>query len=166
MTGASKGFGYEIVKAILASGDKVVATVRKAPEKGKEIFSGDQNVLVVEMDVTVPKQVEAAVAKAIAQFGGLDVVVNNAGFGFVGAIEEISDEEVKKQFDTNVFGVLNVLRAVLPQMRKQRSGHIINFTSLFGYDAIPGWALYGSTKFALEGLSKGLALNWHHSAFT
>ena len=156
VTGTGKGFGYEIVKAVSASGDKVVATVRKAPEK--DIFGGDPNVLVVEMDVTVPKQVEAAVEKAVAHFGGLDVVVNNAGFGIVGAIEEISAEETLRQYDTNVFGVLNVIRAVLPQMRKQRSGHIINFSSLFAYDVLPGWALYGSTKFAVEGLSKGLAV--------
>ena len=156
VTGTAKGFGYEIVKAVSASGDKVAATVRNATEK--DIFPGDPNVLVVGMDVTVPEQVEAAVEKAIAHFGTLDVVVNNAGFGIVGAIEEISAEETKKQYDTNVFGVLNVVRAVLPQLRKQRSGHIINFSSLFAYDVLPGWALYGSTKFAVEGLSKGLAV--------
>ena len=156
VTGAAKGFGYEIVKAASASGDKVVATVREEPKK--DIFGGDPNILVVGMDVTVPKQVEAAVEKTIARFGGLDVIVNNAGFGIVGAIEEISAEETKKQYDTNVFGVLNVTRAVLPQLRKQRSGHIINISSLFAYDAIPAWALYGSTKFAVEGLSVGLAI--------
>jgi NAD(P)-dependent dehydrogenase (short-subunit alcohol dehydrogenase family) len=156
VTGASKGFGFEIAKAVSASGDKVVATVRKPSEQ--TVFGGDPNVLVVAMDVTQPKQVEAAVEKAIGHFGKLDVIVNNAGFGIVGAIEEISDEETKRQFDTNVFGVLNVIRAVLPQLRKQRSGHIINLSSLFAYDAIPGWALYGSTKFAIEGLSQGLAL--------
>ncbi|GGB02574.1 SDR family NAD(P)-dependent oxidoreductase [Puia dinghuensis] len=156
VTGAGKGFGYEIVKAASASGDKVVATVRKESEK--DIFDGDPNVLVLGMDVTLPKQVEAAVEKGIARFGGLDVIVNNAGFGIVGAIEEISDEETRKQYDTNVFGVLNVIRAVLPQLRKQRSGHIINISSLFAYDAIPAWALYGSTKFAVEGISVGLAI--------
>ena len=156
VTGATKGFGYEIVKAVSASGEKAVATVRKESET--DIFMGDPNVLVVAMDVTIPKQVQAAVDKAIAHFGRLDVIVNNAGYGIVGAIEEISNEETKKQYDTNVFGVLNVVRAVLPQLRKQRSGHIINISSLFAYDALQGWALYGSTKFAIEGLSAGLSI--------
>ncbi len=157
VTGASKGFGFEITKAILESGDKVIATVRKDPEKLMSSLNNNPNLLVVEMDVTDQKQVDEAVAKGLARFKRLDVVVNNAGFGILGAIEEISNEEAKKQYDTNVFGVLNVIRASLPQMRKQKSGHIINFSSLFGYDTIPGYALYGTTKFAVEGISNGLA---------
>jgi len=157
VTGAGKGFGLAIVKAVLASGDKVVATVRTEPKNVKEVFGDSPDVLVVRMDVTQQKEVEAAVKKALDRYGRLDVVVNNAGYGIVGAIEEISDEEAKKQYDTNFFGVLNVIRATLPGLRKQRSGHIINFSSLFGYDSIPAWSLYGSTKFALEGISKGLA---------
>jgi NAD(P)-dependent dehydrogenase (short-subunit alcohol dehydrogenase family) len=158
VTGASKGFGFEITKAILESGDKVVATVRKDAEKLEKSLNNDDNLLVVIMDVTIPEQVEKAVGEAITKFGRLDVIVNNAGFGVIGAIEEISDQEARQQYDTNFFGVLNVIRATLPQLRKQRSGHIINFTSLFGYNAIPTWGLYGSTKFALEGISAGLAL--------
>jgi NAD(P)-dependent dehydrogenase (short-subunit alcohol dehydrogenase family) len=110
------------------------------------------------MDVTQEDQVQAAVQQSIAHFDRIDVLVNNAGFGMVTAIEEATDVEVRKQYETNVFGLLNVTRAVLPYLRQQKSGHIINISSLFGYDAVPGWGLYGSTKFAVEGISKGLAI--------
>jgi len=158
ITGASRGFGLEIAKAALASGDKVVATVRRDPEQVSVGLNNLPGLLMVQLDVTNETEVKLGVQQAIARFGRIDVVVNNAGYGMVTAIEEASDAEVRKQFDTNVFGLLNVTRAVLPHMRRQRSGHIINISSLFGYDAIPGWGLYGSTKFAVEGLSKGLAL--------
>jgi NAD(P)-dependent dehydrogenase (short-subunit alcohol dehydrogenase family) len=110
------------------------------------------------MDVTQEDQVQAAVKQSVDRFGRIDVLVNNAGYGMVGAIEEATDAEVRKQYETNVFGLLNVTRAVLPYLRQQKSGRIINISSLFGYDAVPGWGLYGSTKFAVEGLSKGLAV--------
>jgi NAD(P)-dependent dehydrogenase (short-subunit alcohol dehydrogenase family) len=157
VTGASKGFGLEIAKAVLKSGDKVIATCRSNPEKLSAELNND-NALAVAMDVTNEDQVKQGVEDGIAKFGNLDVVVNNAGYGIIAAIEEVSNEETKRQYDTNVFGLLNVVRAVLPYMRKQRAGHIINFSSLFGYGAIPVYALYGSTKFAVEGLSKGLAV--------
>lgn len=112
----------------------------------------------MQMDVTQEDQVQEAVKQGIARFGRIDILVNNAGFGMVTAIEEATDAEVRKQYDTNVFGLLTVTRAVLPYLRQQKSGRIINISSLFGYDAIPGWGLYGSTKFAIEGLSKGLAV--------
>ena len=157
VTGAGKGMGLEIVKAALNAGDNVVAAVRSDPD---EILSEmtDDKMYVVGMDVTNVDQVNKAIEKAIAKFGRLDVVVNNAGFGIVGAVEEISNEETKRQYDTNVFGVLNVIRAVLPQLRQQKSGHIINISSYFGYDALPTYVLYGSTKYAVEGISQGLAL--------
>ncbi|ACU60176.1 SDR family NAD(P)-dependent oxidoreductase [Chitinophaga pinensis] len=158
VTGASKGFGLEIVKAVLAAGDKVVATVRGNVEQLEAALGNVPELLVVNMDVVNEQEVQQAVGTAITRFGRLDVVVNNAGFGIVAAIEEASDEETRKQYDTNVFGLLNVVRAVLPHLRRHRSGHIINFSSLFGYGAIPGFALYGSTKFAVEGISEGLAL--------
>ena len=158
VTGAGKGFGYEITKAVLASGDKIVATVRGDVKAMQESLGNPDSLFVVSMDVTKEEDVKNAVEAGIAKFGRLDVVVNNAGFGIVGAIEEATDKEARRQFDTNVFGVLNVVRAVLPHLRSQRSGHIINFSSLFGYGALQGWALYGSTKFAVEGLSEGLAL--------
>ncbi|HTI92734.1 MAG TPA: oxidoreductase [Puia sp.] len=158
VTGASKGFGLEIVKAALASGDKVVATVRSNAAGLQKELGDPGNLLTVTMDVVKEAEVKKAVSEAVKHFGRLDVVVNNAGFGIVGAIEEATDEEVRRQYDTNVFGVLNVVRTVLPHLRERRSGHIINISSLFGYGALPAWALYGSTKYAVEGISEGLAL--------
>ncbi|ACU60421.1 oxidoreductase [Chitinophaga pinensis] len=159
ITGASKGFGLEIAKAALKAGDKVAATVRGNAENLKAIFNNEENALVVTLDVTKEDQVKQGVQDAINKFGRLDVLVNNAGYGLLGATEEVSDYEVRKQYDTNVFGLLNVTRAVLPHMRSQKSGHIINISSLLGYTAsVPGFGLYGSTKFAVEGITEGLAL--------
>ena len=114
ITGASSGFGLEITKAALENGDKVVATVRKAPEKLEESLNYHPDLLVVTMDVTNESEVKKAVKEAIDHFGRIDILVNNAGYGFMGAIEEATNEEVKQQYDTNVFGVLNVIRAALP----------------------------------------------------
>lgn len=159
ITGASRGFGFDIVKAALDGGDKVVATVRSNPEKLEEQLGQADNLLVAVLDVTAEAQVKEGVQKAIGRFGQIDVLVNNAGYGLLGATEEISDAEVREQFDTNVFGLLNVTRAVLPHMRDRKSGHIINISSLLGYGAsVPGLGLYGATKFAVEGISEGLAL--------
>ena len=158
ITGASRGFGLEIARAALAAGDRVVATVRSQPTQLTATLNNPPNLYVVQMDVTQEDQVQAAVKQGIARFDRIDVLVNNAGYGLVTAIEEATDAEVRKQYDTNVFGLLNVARAVLPYLRQQKSGHIINISSLFGYDAVPGWGLYGSTKFAVEGISKGLAI--------
>ena len=158
ITGASRGFGLEIARAALAAGDQLVATVRSNPAQLTATLDNHLNLLVVQMNVIQEDQVQAAVQQSIAHFGRIDVLVNNAGYGMVTAIEEATDAEVRNQYDTNVFGLLNVTRAVLPYLRQQKSGHIINISSLFGYDAIPGWGLYGSTKFAVEGLSKGLAV--------
>jgi len=159
ITGASKGFGFEIAKAALATGDKVVATVRKnATELAKKLGNEDRT-LVVTLDVSKEAEVKTGVKQAIDKFGRIDVLVNNAGYGLLAATEEATNEEVKKQYDTNVFGLLNVTRAVLPQMRQQGSGHIINISSLFGYlNSVPGFGLYGSTKYAVEGITEGLAL--------
>lgn len=112
--------------------------------------------LCLGLDVTVEAEARTAVSHAIQQFGSIDVVVNNAGYGLLGAVEEISDKEAKAIYDTNVFGLLNVTRAVLPTMRKQGPGHIINMSSLGGYRASPGWGVYGSTKFAVEGITEVL----------
>jgi NAD(P)-dependent dehydrogenase (short-subunit alcohol dehydrogenase family) len=158
ITGASRGFGLEIASAALRAGDRVVATVRTQPAQLATTLHNHADLYVVQMDVTQEDQVQEAVKQGIDRFGRIDVLVNNAGFGMVTAIEEATDAEVRKQYDTNVFGLLNVTRAVLPYLREQKSGRIINISSLFGYDAIPGWGLYGSTKFAVEGLSKGLAV--------
>lgn len=159
ITGASKGFGFEIAKAALAGGDTVVATVRKNAKDLESRLGGGDRVLVVTLDVTNEKEVKTGVQAAIARFGRIDVLVNNAGYGLLAATEEASADEVRKQYDTNVFGLLNVTRAVLPTMRQQASGHIINISSLFGYlnTEIPGFGLYGSTKYAVEGITEGLA---------
>jgi NAD(P)-dependent dehydrogenase (short-subunit alcohol dehydrogenase family) len=158
ITGASKGFGLEIAKSALEAGDKVVATVRSKPELLAAALNNNPNLLVAVMDVTNETQVKIATDKAIEKFGGIDVLVNNAGYGLLSGVEEATDAEVRKQYDTNVFGLLNVTRAVLPQMRKQHSGHVINVSSLFGFGSIGGWGLYGSTKFAVEGITEALAI--------
>jgi NAD(P)-dependent dehydrogenase (short-subunit alcohol dehydrogenase family) len=158
ITGASRGFGLQIAQAALAAGDRVVATVRSDPAQLTTTLDNHPDLYVVQMDVTREDQVREAVKQCMVHFGRVDVLVNNAGFGMVAAIEEATDAEVRKQYDTNVFGLLNVTRALLPYLRQQKSGRVINISSLFAYDAIPGWGLYGSTKFAVEGISKGLAV--------
>ncbi|KQM77942.1 short-chain dehydrogenase [Pedobacter sp. Leaf216] len=157
ITGASRGFGLDITKKVLESGDKVIATVRK-DAKGLEEHKDNKDLYIVEMDVTDEAKVKKAVRRGITHFWGIDVVVNNAGYGLLAAIEEGTDAEVKRNYEVNVFGTLNVIRAVLPFMRKQGSGHIINISSLGGLGASIGWGLYGSTKFAIEGITESLAL--------
>ena len=130
VTGSSRGLGRKLVEAILAAGDKVIATARK-PEELKDLSAmyGD-NIRAVKLDVTSPEDVKNAVSVAVETFGRIDVLVNNAGYGFLGAFEEMSDEEFKGQIDTNFWGVVNVTRAILPHMRQQSSGHIIQITSI------------------------------------
>jgi NAD(P)-dependent dehydrogenase (short-subunit alcohol dehydrogenase family) len=157
--GASRGLGLEIAKAALAAGDRVVAAVRTQPERLAAALADHPDLRVVVLDVTQAPLVQAGVGQAIAHFGRIDVLVNNAGYGYLGAFEEATAEEIHRQFDTNVFGLIRVTQAVLPHMRAQQSGHIINVSSLFGYGAsVPGFGLYGSSKFAVEGISEGLAL--------
>lgn len=156
ITGASRGLGLEITKAVLAAGNKVVATVRSKPEVIASELNND-NLYVISLDVTDEIQVGEAVKQAVAKFGKIDVLVNNAGFGLLGAIEEATDADIRHMYDTNVFGVLNVLRHMLPILRKQRSGHIINITSVGGLTGSAGWGLYNSTKFAVEGISEALS---------
>lgn len=159
ITGASKGMGFEIAKAALEAGDKVIATVRNQPEKLKSALLFNDNLLVEVLDVANENQVKTIVKNGIDHFGRIDVLANNAGYGLVGAVEEITDSEAKLQFETNVFGMLNVIRAVIPYMRERMSGHIINTSSLFAYAAtVPGLGIYGSSKFAVEGISEGLEL--------
>ncbi|EYS86433.1 short-chain dehydrogenase [Cupriavidus sp. SK-4] len=155
ITGASRGFGLELTRAALARGDRVVATARR-PETITAALGEHDNLLGVALDVTNEAQAIAAAEAAVARFGRIDVLVNNAGYGLLGAVEEASAQEVEQQFATNVFGVLTVTRAVLPQMRRQRSGRILNISSIGGYAAYPGWGVYGATKFAVEGLTEAL----------
>lgn len=156
LTGASRGIGGEIAKAVLASGDKLVATARAM--SGLEHLGSSENLLSTVLDVEDPQQAIAAVEEGVARFGKIDVVVNNAGICLVGAVEETSAEEVERLYRTNVFGVLNVTRAVLPGMRRRRSGHLINISSVAGYSGYMGFGVYSSTKFAIEGLSEALHL--------
>lgn len=155
ITGASRGFGTLIAQQALAAGDAVIATARK-PEDIETRLGQHPNLLAVRLDVTREEEAHAAVAAGIKHFGQIDVLVNNAGFGVLGAVEETSASETERLFATNVFGVLNVTRAVLPHMRRQRSGHVINISSLGGYQAYMGWGVYGSTKFAVEGISEAM----------
>jgi NAD(P)-dependent dehydrogenase (short-subunit alcohol dehydrogenase family) len=155
ITGASRGFGLEIVREALNRGDSVVATAR-TPESIRAALPDNEHLLVLPLDVLDPEQIAAAVDAAVATFGRIDVLVNNAGRGLLGAIEEASDEEVRGVYDVNVFGFLNVTRAVLPVLRAQRSGKVINISSIGGWVSNPGWGVYSSTKFAVEGLSEAM----------
>jgi NAD(P)-dependent dehydrogenase (short-subunit alcohol dehydrogenase family) len=154
ITGASRGFGAEIAKAVLYGGDKVIATARNVNSLDR--LAKDPNVFAVALDVTDESQAKKAIDAGLKQFGSIDVLVNNAGYGLLGAVEESSAQEVENIYRTNVFGLLNVTRAVLPCMRKQKSGHIINISSLGGYSSFPGWGIYSSTKFAVEGITESL----------
>ena len=156
VTGASRGFGELIVEKALARGHSVVATARN-PRAVTERFGELPQLLTVSLDVTDEAQAHAATMAAIERFGRIDVLVNNAGYGLLGAVEEASGKEVEAVYRTNVFGLLAVTRAVLPYMRRRRSGHIINFSSIGGYAARAGWGVYCSTKFAVEGLTEALA---------
>ena len=153
ITGASTGFGKVLAKKLVQDGQRVIATARK-PE---QIDLHGDNVVALALDVTQQKTIDEAVNAAIEKFGRIDVLVNNAGYGLVGAIEEPTDAEIAKVFDTNVFGLLRVTRAVLPHMRAAKSGHILNLSSIGGLIATPGLGYYNATKFAVEGLSEALA---------
>lgn len=157
ITGASSGFGESLATYVLAKGDQVVATFRK-PEQAAAFTAQDAaRTLGVVCDVTNEAQVKTAVADAIARFKQIDVVVNNAGYGSMGSIEEVPAEEVQRQFDVNVFGALHVLRAVLPQLRQQRAGHVLNITSIGGLKTFPGVGIYNASKFALEAIGESLS---------
>jgi NAD(P)-dependent dehydrogenase (short-subunit alcohol dehydrogenase family) len=156
ITGASRGFGIEIAREALSRGDSVVATARDPRGIAEALPGHDDRLLTVALDVGDPGQITAAVQAAVARFGRIDVLVNNAGRGLVGAVEEADDAEVRAVFDVNVFGLLAVTRAVLPQMRAQRSGLVVNLSSVGGFVAWPGWGVYAATKFAVEALSEAM----------
>ncbi|MFM0398467.1 oxidoreductase [Paraburkholderia aspalathi] len=155
ITGATRGLGALIAEAALADGNAVVATGRNIAAI-TERFGHSAALLPVALDVTDEAQAKAAVQAAVERFGRIDVLVNNAGFGLLGAVEESSDADVRRMYDTNVFGLLNITRAVLPVMRAQRAGHVINMSSIGGYRAAAGFGAYSSTKFAVEGLTEAL----------
>lgn len=157
ITGSSRGLGRALTQAVLEAGGQVVATARK-PEALDDLNAKyGSRVLPVALDVTDPAQCDKAIKAALNAFSRIDVLVNNAGYGFTGAFEEMTDQEFKNQIDTNFWGVVNVTRAALPFLRKQGSGHIIQITSIGGRLAVPGLSGYHAAKFAVEGMSEALA---------
>ena len=158
ITGCSTGFGRELAKMVLNRGCRAVVTARD-PAKVEDIAAGHgDRALVLELDVTDAVEVDAAVNSAVKRFGRIDVLVNNAGIGYFGAVEESDEEEVRRMFEINFFGVARVTRTALPIMRKQRSGHIVNISSIGGLRSFPSLAYYHATKYAVEGFSESLAL--------
>ena len=157
ITGVSSGFGLELARAALARGDTVVGTVRQAApaDRFEQLAPGRAHALL--LDVTRIDQVEPAVQKALKLAGTIDVLVNNAGYGLFGAIEEVSDAEGRQVMDTNLFGPLAVVRALLPHLRERRAGHIFNVASVAGVIGFPACGLYAASKFALEGATEALA---------
>ncbi|MEH6305551.1 SDR family NAD(P)-dependent oxidoreductase [Olivibacter sp. CPCC 100613] len=158
VTGASKGLGLSLVKKLLAQNYRVVATSRNIQSLIAEVGEVSDVFLPLEVSLTDNENVKEGIAKSIAHFGRLDVIVNNAGFGQIGTLEELTDEEARNSFDVNVFGSLNVIRNAMPYLRKNRSGHIFNIASVGGFSgAFPGWGIYCATKFAVVGFTESLA---------
>lgn len=157
VTGSSRGFGRRFVEAALERGDKVVATARQAESLAHLVAAHGERVLPVSLDVTDRAAVFAVVQRAHRHFGRIDVVVNNAGYGLYGMVEEIQEREIRAQFETNVFGALWVTQAVLPYLRAQGSGHIVMLSSVLGVAAFPTTGGYTASKAALEGFSESLA---------
>jgi NAD(P)-dependent dehydrogenase (short-subunit alcohol dehydrogenase family) len=156
ITGISRGFGRELATAAIEEGDVVIGTIRKW--QLPEFKISHDRLHVFTMDVTHPQDVHSVVNKAWQIGGHVDVVVNNAGFGLLGAVEEVDESQAREVFETNFFGSLSVIQAALPLLRAQKSGHIINISSIGGFSGVPGFGLYHASKFALEGLSEALAL--------
>jgi NAD(P)-dependent dehydrogenase (short-subunit alcohol dehydrogenase family) len=158
VTGCSTGFGRALAKVLLDRGYRTVVTARD-PAKAEDIAKGrEDRALVLELDVTDPVEVDAAARSAEKHFGRIDVLVNNAGIGYFGAVEESDEEEVRRMFEINFFGLSRMTRAVLPIMRRQRSGHIVNISSIGGLKSFPALAYYNATKYAVEGFSESLAI--------
>ncbi|HZX02129.1 SDR family NAD(P)-dependent oxidoreductase [Kribbella sp.] len=156
VTGASRGIGAEIARSALAAGNNVVVAVRH-PERVPDDLKSSGNAFAVALDVTDDSSIPGAVDSAVDRFGGIDVLVNNAGRGLLGALEEITDAEARSLFDLNVFGLINVTRAVLPVMRKQGSGKLVHIGSRSGFEGEPGVSMYSASKFAVAGISEALS---------
>jgi NAD(P)-dependent dehydrogenase (short-subunit alcohol dehydrogenase family) len=157
ITGTSKGFGRVWAKSALERGDKVVATARNTDTLADLVDEYGDAVLPLRLDVTDKQEVDAAVKRGHDHFGRLDVIVNNAGYGLFGAIEEVTEELARAQLETNLFGALWVTKAALPYLREQRSGHIIQVSSIGGVNAFPTIGLYHASKWGLEGFTQALA---------
>lgn len=158
VTGASKGLGLTLVKKLLANGYRVAATSRNLQSLKEELGQTSDLFLPLSMDLTNNENVKAAIDQCVQHFGKIDVVVNNAGFGLIGTLEELSDKEVRDNYEVNVFGSLNVIRNVATHLRLQQSGYIFNIASIGGYSGgFAGFGIYCSTKFAVAGFTEGLA---------
>ena len=158
VTGASKGLGLALTQELLQSGHAVAATSRDLSALTEAVSAQSEGFLPLEMDLSDDQSVASAIAQTVAKWGRVDVVVNNAGYGQLGTLEELSDAEARQNFDVNVFGLLGVTRAAMPQLRVQKSGHIFNIGSVGGYNGgFAGWGVYCATKFAVAGLSEALA---------
>lgn len=162
ITGCSTGFGRELSKAVIAKGDKVAVTARKIDDI-KDIVEGNEaNVIPLTLDVTKQTEIDVAVKATLEKFGRIDVLVNNAGIGYFGAVEESEDEQVRRMFDINVFGLGSMTKAVLPTMRAQKSGHVVNISSIGGLRSFPAVGYYNASKYAVDGLSEALAKEVSH----
>jgi NAD(P)-dependent dehydrogenase (short-subunit alcohol dehydrogenase family) len=158
ITGCSTGFGRELAKAVLANGDRAVVTARR-PDTVRDLVAGREDQAIgLELDVTDAAQVDEAVRRSEAAFGRIDVLVNNAGIGYFGAIEESDEDEVRRMFEINFWGLSRMTRAVLPGMRRRRGGHILNISSIGGLRAFPALGYYNASKFAVVGFSEALSL--------
>lgn len=155
ITGCSTGFGRVLTEELLKTDANVVATARN-PDSLSDLKG--ERLLTLALDVTKPETIAKAVSAAEEKFGRIDVLVNNAGYGMMGAMEESRLEDTRRMFETNVFGLIQTTQAVLPLMRAQKSGHVINLSSAAGMTATPGFAMYNGTKFAVEGISEAMAL--------
>ena len=157
ITGVSTGFGRALAEAVLAKGHRVIGTVRQeeAKQEFEKLKPGHAHAVL--LDVTDDKAVHRVIGEIAKSTSGIDVLVNNAGYGFEGAIEEASLDQIRHQFEVNVFGAVSVIQAALPDMRRRKSGHIVNITSMGGLTAFPGVGVYNGSKYALEGISEALA---------
>jgi NAD(P)-dependent dehydrogenase (short-subunit alcohol dehydrogenase family) len=157
ITGASTGFGRLLAEYLCGLGATVIATARNVDTLSDLTTRYPGNAIVLTLDVTKPESIEGAVKDALAHAGHIDVLVNNAGYGVTGAIEEVAENEYMPMFETNVFGLIQLTQALLPQFRERRSGNIVNLSSIGGLIGGPGWGFYNATKFAVEGFSEALA---------
>ena len=160
VTGASQGLGLILVKKLLLAGYRVAATSRNASALREAVGLNDAlNFLPLTADLNKPESIDDSIRQTLTVFGSIDVVVNNAGYGMAGTVEEITEDDIRKIFEVNVLAVIGVVKAVLPVMRKQRSGYIINMGSVAGFVGAPGWSVYSATKAAIAAFSEVLSLD-------
>lgn len=158
VTGANKGIGSAIVKEALTQGYNVVATARKK-EEAEQNLGSHPNLLIVRLDINNDDQVKEAVKATVDKFGRIDVLINNAGYGLLGYFEEMSEESIRRQFETNVFGTMKITRSILPVMRQQEAGFVVTVSSTSGIKAVAGSSVYSASKFALEGWVEGMSID-------